>query len=77
MHHDGHQLTSAADLTAAALLSPLVMPAEAPYKWPEHLPSEFAGAREELAAHPAFEWTREMYTRHRGKSAALVEETVI
>ena len=68
---------SAADLTAAALLSPLVMPTEAPYKWPAHLPSEFAGAREELSAHPAFKWTRKMYARHRGASFALIEETII
>jgi glutathione S-transferase len=67
---------SAADL-AAALLSLLLMPSEAPYKWPARLPADFARAREELCAHPAFKWTQAIYTRHRGASAALVEETVI
>jgi glutathione S-transferase len=68
---------SAADLTAAALLSPLVMPEQAPYEWPPHLPEEFARAREQFSAHPAFGWAREMYARHRGESAAVLEETVI
>lgn len=68
---------SAADLTAAALLSPLLMPSEAPYKWPVRLPADFARAREELCEHPAFKWAQAIYTRHRGVSAALVEETVI
>jgi glutathione S-transferase len=68
---------SAADLTAAALLSPLLMPKEAPYEWPAHLPANFAGARKELSAHPVFKWAQEIYARHRGASCALLQETVI
>lgn len=68
---------SAADLTAAALLSPLVMPKEAPYPYPYNLPEDFAQAREQLSAHPAFKWAAQMYARHRGTSSAVAEETVI
>lgn len=68
---------TAADLTAAALLAPLVMPEQAPYPWPSHLPEEFTRERDKLSSHPAFEWTRRMYARHRGISAATLEETVI
>jgi glutathione S-transferase len=66
-----------ADLTAAALLCPLVMPKEFPYKPPATIPRPFAEAREPLVKHPAFAWTAGIYGRHRGKSAAIAEETVI
>jgi glutathione S-transferase len=66
-----------ADLTAAALLSPLVMPKEFPYKRPAAIPAPMAQARAHLAEHPALKWAAGIYARHRGKSAALAEETVI
>jgi glutathione S-transferase len=56
---------SVADLTAAALLYPAVGPAEGP-QLPE-LPGPLRDFREEYAEHPAFVWTREMYSRHRGR----------
>lgn len=68
---------SAADLTAAALLSPLVMPKQAPYPYPANLPADFAQARDQLSGHPAFKWAAGIYARHRGTSCALAEETVI
>lgn len=60
-----------ADLTAAALLFPLVMPDEFPYKLKVSLPQPVAKERDRLSAHPAFTWVREIYHRHRGTSAAI------
>lgn len=59
-----------ADLTAAALLSPVVAPPEFPYSLPP-LPPAAAQYRAELASHPAFRWAEDMYRRHRGTSAAV------
>lgn len=64
-----------ADLTAAALLSPLVRPAEFPYRSAAALPQEFAKAREPLKNHRAFQWTLDTYRRHRGKSAEVPATT--
>jgi glutathione S-transferase len=62
---------SVADLTAAALLFPLVRPPEAPYLIDAPLPEAFVRFREEMSAHPTFKWVEEMYRRHRGRSAAI------
>jgi len=62
---------SVADLTAAALLSPLVAPPEYPYAFPGPFPEPFASFRDALAERPALTWAREMYRRHRGRSAEL------
>jgi glutathione S-transferase len=59
---------SVADLTAAALLFPLAMPAELQYPYPE-LPDW--GALRPHADHPAVEWIREIYRRHRGQSSGM------
>jgi len=53
---------SVADLTAAALLFPLAWPPELQYDYP---PPPSWGALEELSRHPAVDWIREMYRRHR------------
>jgi glutathione S-transferase len=66
-----------ADLTAAALLWPLVMPKEFPYKLPTKLPAPFAKEREQLAGHGAITWAADIYRNHRGRSAAVSDETVI
>jgi glutathione S-transferase len=58
-----------ADLTAAALLSPLARPAEFPYQATVPLPQPMAKIREELRAHRAFQWTLQIYRQHRGESA--------
>ena len=62
---------SVADLTAAALLSPLVMPREFPYQAPVPLPEPARSFREALAGRPAFRWAEEIYRRHRGTSAEV------
>jgi glutathione S-transferase len=51
-----------ADLTAAALLFPLAMPAELQYSYPQ-LPDW--GTMRTHAEHPAVAWVHEMYRRHR------------
>ena len=66
-----------ADLTAAALLWPSALPKEFPYAQPTPPPAEFAAANAPLLEHPAIKWTLGIYARHRGKSAAVAEETVI
>src|SRR6185369_8359648 len=60
-----------ADLTAAALLYPLVQPPEFPYRWPRPLPASLEAHRASLAGHPGFRWVAEMYRRHRGTSAEV------
>jgi glutathione S-transferase len=57
-----------ADLSAAALLFPLAMPSELQYPYPR-LPDW--GALRTHAEHPAVDWIREMYRRHRGASSAV------
>ena len=61
---------SVADLTAAALFTPLLNPPQRPY-----LPAGAAPAvvelREELLARPGGAWVRDMYARHRGVSAEV------
>lgn len=57
-----------ADLTAAALLYPLVWPAEFQYALPEARRWEFL---EPMRDHPALDWIRETWRRHRGNSAAV------
>jgi glutathione S-transferase len=62
---------SVADLSAAALLAPLVMPPEFPYPPPARVCAAIAQLRESFGAHPALDWVREMYRRHRGVSAEV------
>jgi glutathione S-transferase len=66
-HLVGEQFT-VADLTAAALLYPLVWPPEFPYRLPT--PPRW-GFMEPLRDHPALDWIRETWHRHRGTSAAV------
>lgn len=55
---------SLADLTAAAMLAPLVGPEESP--WPDrHIPGNGHERRQELRATRAGQWVQEMYSRHR------------
>ena len=62
---------SVADLTAAALFSPIVLPPEFPYPPPEPRPRHVLALRASLEGHPAFRWVLETYRRHRGTSAAI------
>jgi len=65
-----------ADLTAAALLSPLVRPAEFPYQSAGAVPEPFAKIRDSLSTHPAFQWTLQTYRDHRGESAEISNAAV-
>ena len=58
---------SVADLTAAALLYPLVWPAEYQYPLPDPPEWRFLDGHRD---HPALEWIREIWRRHRGTPAA-------
>jgi len=61
---------SVADLTAAALYTPLIAPPERPYV-PPTMPAPLLELREELMARPGADWIFEMYARHRGTSAEI------
>ncbi len=61
---------SVADLTAAALLSPLLHADEFPYRLPSLLPP-LAAWRASVADRPGFRWALEMYRRHRGRSSEV------
>ncbi len=63
---------SVADLTAAALLGPLVRPPELEYAIPEELvPPYLREYQQSLAGRDAMAFVREMYGRHRGASAEI------
>jgi glutathione S-transferase len=68
---------SVADLTAAALLSPLVAPPEFPYPLPKPLPQEMVAFRDSVAGRRAFQWVLDIYRRHRGASAATPSTRVL
>jgi glutathione S-transferase len=59
-----------ADLTAAALFTPLLAPPERPYAPPLRAPAVLE-LRRELEARPGGAWVAEMYARHRGTSAEV------
>jgi glutathione S-transferase len=59
---------SVADLTAASLLFPLAWPPELQYRYPD--PPKWQ-QMESLAGHPAVDWIRETYRRHRGSSMEI------
>lgn len=61
-----------ADLTAAALLYPLVLPDEGPLSI-EPLPEELARFRRPLEARRGFQWVRETFRRHRHRSGARAD----
>jgi len=62
---------SVADLTAAALLGPIVQPPELQYPPPGPTPAVLADFQRAVLGHPIAAWTAEMYRRHRGKSAEV------
>jgi glutathione S-transferase len=62
---------SVADLTLAALLAPLVAPEQFPYPQPQRGHARFAPVREALDEHGLADWAREIYARHRGRSAEV------
>jgi glutathione S-transferase len=62
---------SVADLAAAALLSPAVLPPEFPYQPPQPRGGAFQNWVQRWADHPGAAWVRTMYARHRGTSAEV------
>ena len=64
---------SIADLTAAAVLSPLVRPPEFPYHQvdPERDPEDLKAWRDGHTEREAFKYALDMYARHRGRSAEV------
>lgn len=56
---------SVADLTGAALFTPLIAPPERQYL-PASIAPALAPLREELTARPGGQWVHEMFARHRG-----------
>ena len=65
---------SIADLTAAALLCPLVSPPQFAYQWPPEWPDEWEQFRRSLSDRRAYKWVEEMFSRHRGSSAAVSDD---
>ena len=61
----GAQL-SVADITAAATLAVLVRPEDSPMAAPQPVGPAFAALMQRYAAHPAAQWVRDVYSRHRG-----------
>ncbi len=64
---------SVADLTAAALLAPIIVPPEFPYPYPEPLPDAFESMRATFTEHPSCRWALDVYRRHRGTSAETTD----
>jgi glutathione S-transferase len=60
-----------ADLTAAALLMPIVRPAEAEYLPSGPYPEAVEEWRDSVSLHQAFGWVEDIYRRHRGASAEI------
>ena len=60
-----------ADLTAAALLSPLLQPPELQYPLRVELPPYLEEYRATLRTHPAAQWATGIYRLHRGRSAEV------
>ncbi|HEV3376251.1 MAG TPA: glutathione S-transferase family protein [Thermoleophilaceae bacterium] len=62
-----------ADLTAASILAPIVMPPQFPYikLHPDERTAQSRRFRESLEDRPGFKWVEEMYARHRGTSAEV------
>jgi glutathione S-transferase len=61
-----------ADLTAAALVGPLLLPPEFPWRPKTGMPPSVARVQEELSHHPAAGWVERTYARHRhGASRAV------
>jgi glutathione S-transferase len=65
-----------ADLTAAALLSPVVRPPEFPYRAALPLPEPFAKVCDSLRGSRARQWTLDIYRQYRGASAEICESPV-
>jgi glutathione S-transferase len=62
---------SVADLTAASLFYPIVLPPEFPYPQVHEVPEEAREYLAELTQRPGGQWVLEMYARHRAAPRAV------
>jgi glutathione S-transferase len=62
---------SVADLTLASLIAPVVCPPQFPYPQPQSRHRLLAPLREALAREGLLYWARDIYARHRGRSAEI------
>ncbi len=62
---------SIADLTAAVVLHPMVLPPEFPVSFPQPYPDGVKNWLARWEKHPATAWVRKIYREHRGTSCAL------
>lgn len=62
---------SVADLTLAALVSPVIAPEEFPYPQPQRDHPRLERVRAALDQHGIREWAHRTYARHRGRSAEV------
>ena len=67
------EVFSVADLTAAALLGPLLQPPELQYPLQVELPVYLEDYRTTLLRHPAAQWAADIYRLHRGQSAEIAK----
>jgi glutathione S-transferase len=66
-----------ADLTAAAMLSPLLQPPEIQYPLSVTLPAYLQNYRATLLQHPATQWAGWIYRLHRGRSAEVSRRSAV
>jgi hypothetical protein len=59
------------------LLGPLLQPPELQYPLAVTLPDSLRQYVDDLARHPAAQWTLEMYRRHRGTSAEVRRDQTV
>jgi glutathione S-transferase len=64
---------SVADLTVASLVAPIVAPQDFPYLQPQRDHPRLEPLRDVLDEYGLLDWTRDMYTRKRRRSAAIHE----
>jgi glutathione S-transferase len=65
---------SVADLTVASLVAPIVAPRDFPYPQPQRDHPRLEPLRDVLDEYGLLDWTRDMYTRKRRRSAAIQEQ---
>ena len=63
-----------ADLSLAAFLAVVVAPPEFPYPQPQRAHPRFGKLRELLDSYGMQDWARDIYARHRGRSAEVVDQ---
>ena len=64
-----------ADLCAASIMTAIIRPPQFPYPLPQPWPDELHELRERHAQRPGFKWVLDIYARHRGTSAEVVEKS--